>query len=45
MFGSHGPDVHQTLGTMFDEENAVFFLELLVVVTLENRYSTLKKPN
>ena len=39
MFGSHGPDIHQTLGTGFDEDSAIFYLELLVTVTLENRYT------
>ncbi len=39
IFGSHGPDIHQTLGTGFDEDSAIFYLELLVTVTLENRYT------
>ena len=36
-FGSRGPEHHQTLGTLCDEDSAVFFLELLVSVALENK--------
>ena len=36
-FASRGPEHHQTLGTLFDEDSAVFFLELLVSVALENK--------
>eukprot|EP00118_Oscarella_pearsei_P026459 m.309936 g.309936 ORF g.309936 m.309936 type:complete len:1642 (+) comp48637_c0_seq1:73-4998(+) len=36
-FASRGPDAHQSLGTQFDEEAAVFNLELLLRVVLHNR--------
>ncbi|XP_062518371.1 Golgi-specific brefeldin A-resistance guanine nucleotide exchange factor 1-like isoform X2 [Corticium candelabrum] len=36
-FASHGPDTHQSLGTQFDEEGAVFNLELLLKVVVQNR--------
>ena len=36
-FASRGPEHHQTLGTLFEEDSAVFFLELLVSVALENK--------
>ena len=37
VFASRGPDQHQSLGTHFDEDAAVFFLELLVTVAIENK--------
>ena len=37
MFISYSPEMHHTLGTVFDEESAIFFMELLVTVTIENR--------
>ena len=36
-FASRGPDAHQSLGTQFDEDSAVFFMELLVTVAMENK--------
>ena len=38
VFASRGPEAHLTLGTVFDEDSAVFFLELLVSVALENKW-------
>ncbi len=32
---SRGPEHHHSLGTVFDEEAAVFFVEQLVVVAVE----------
>ena len=37
-FCSRGPEDHVALGTAFQEETAVFFLELLVSVAMENKY-------
>ena len=37
-FCSRGPEDHVSLGTAFHEETAVFFLELLVTVAMENKY-------
>ena len=37
-FHSQGPEAHSQLGTSYDEESAIFHLELLVVVVVENRY-------
>ena len=37
VFASRGPEAHLTLGTVFDEDSAIFFLELLVSVALENK--------
>ena len=37
VFASRGPEAHITLGTVFDEDSAIFFLELLVSVALENK--------
>ena len=34
---SHGPDGHVSLGSTFDEDAAVFFLELLLKVVIQNR--------
>ena len=36
-FCSRSPEDHVALGTAFQEETAVFFLELLVAVALENK--------
>ena len=36
-FASRSPDAHHSLGTQFDEEAAVFNLELLLRVVLYNR--------
>ena len=33
-FASQGPEHHQTLGTLFDKDSAVFFLDLIVSVAL-----------
>lgn len=38
IIASHGPDGHVTLGSTFDEDAAVFFLELLLKVVIQNRY-------
>ena len=38
-FASRGPEDHVALGTAFHEETAVFFLELLVSVAMENKYA------
>ena len=38
-FASRGPEDHVSLGTSFHEETAVFFLELLVSVAMENKYA------
>ena len=40
-FASRGPEDHASLGTAFHEETAVFFLELLVSVAMENKYALL----
>ena len=40
-FASRGPEDHISLGTAFHEETAVFFLELLVLVAMENKYAFL----
>ena len=37
IFASRGPDAHHSLGTVFDEDTAVFFLELLISVGMENK--------
>lgn len=39
-FASRSPDQHETLGTMFDEDSAVFFMEQLVIVAMENKLVT-----
>ena len=36
-FASRSPDQHETLGTTFDEDSAVFFMEQLVTVAMENK--------
>ncbi|EDV25608.1 uncharacterized protein TRIADDRAFT_24514 [Trichoplax adhaerens] len=36
-FGSRGAAAHETLGTHYDEDAAVFFLELLIKVVIQNR--------
>ena len=36
-FGSHGPATHQSLGTQFDEDSAIFYLELLMGIAIKNR--------
>ena len=36
-FCSRGPEDHVSLGTAFHEEMAMFFLELLVSVAMENK--------
>ncbi len=36
-FASRGPEHHHSLGTVFDEEAAVFFVEQLVIVAVENK--------
>jgi brefeldin A-resistance guanine nucleotide exchange factor 1 len=36
-FSSQGSEVHAHLGTSYDEESAIFHLELLVTVVIENR--------
>ncbi len=36
-FASRGPDAHVSLGTTFDEDTAVFFMELLISVAMENK--------
>ncbi|XP_065181030.1 Golgi-specific brefeldin A-resistance guanine nucleotide exchange factor 1-like [Sycon ciliatum] len=36
-FGSHGPAMHQSLGTQFDEDSAIFHLELLISIAIKNR--------
>ena len=36
-FCSRSPEDHVALGTAFQEETAVFFLELLVSVAMENK--------
>ncbi|XP_069123729.1 Golgi-specific brefeldin A-resistance guanine nucleotide exchange factor 1-like isoform X1 [Argopecten irradians] len=37
IFASQGPEAHHSMGTVFDEDASVFFLELLVKVVLQNR--------
>jgi hypothetical protein len=37
VFASRGPDQHQSLGTLFDQDTAVFFMERLVTVAIENK--------
>ena len=37
IFASRGPDHHESLGTVFDEDAAVFFMKILVTVAIENR--------
>ena len=36
-FASRSPDQHETLGTTFDEDSALFFMEQLVTVAMENK--------
>ena len=36
-FASRSPDQHESLGTTFDEDSAVFFMEQLVTVAMENK--------
>ena len=36
-FASRSPDQHETLGTTFDEDSTVFFMEQLVTVAMENK--------
>ena len=37
VFASRGPDQHHSLGTHFDEDTSVFFMELLITVAIENK--------
>ena len=36
-FAPRSPDQHETLGTTFDEDSAVFFMNQLVTVAMENK--------
>ena len=36
-FASRSPDQHESLGTTFDEDSTVFFMEQLVTVAVENK--------
>lgn len=38
IFASHGPDGHVSLNTSYDEDAAVFFLELLLKIVIQNRF-------
>lgn len=37
ILASHGPDGHPSLGTSQNENTAIFFLELLIKVIIQNR--------
>uniref|UniRef100_T1IU23 SEC7 domain-containing protein n=1 Tax=Strigamia maritima TaxID=126957 RepID=T1IU23_STRMM len=37
IFASHAPDTHISLSSSYDEDAAVFFLELLIKIVLQNR--------
>jgi hypothetical protein len=37
MLASHEPENHISSGTFYDEHAAVFFLELLLTVVIQNR--------
>lgn len=37
ILASHGPDGHPSLGTSQNESAAIFFLELLIKVIIQNR--------
>ena len=43
-FASRSPDQHQTLGTTFDEDSAVFFMEQLVTMAMENKLVEVSYP-
>nr|XP_039272742.1 Golgi-specific brefeldin A-resistance guanine nucleotide exchange factor 1-like isoform X2 [Styela clava] len=37
VMASRGPDTHESMGTVYSEDSAIFFLELLLRVVLQNR--------
>lgn len=37
MMASRGPDAHEAMGTIYSEDAAIFFLELMLRVVLQNR--------
>ena len=37
IFASQGPDAHESMGTQYDEDAAVFFFEQFIKCVLQNR--------